>query len=427
MLTYSWEFANRAGRGTAPPGSGAPSGTELTWSGTVPTVTFTVGTAATFSLLPYLTGFNPAIHDLSVLTGTLPTGVTLDPADGYVYNGTSQADAGDSMTIHAGISQADWVSRATASGVTFAYDMGSTAYWSGSEHAFSFDDHTYNNNSPQTPYINDIYQETTDGPAGRCMRIDFAAASDFNSNALVVPFDGSWTAATQGIGTTAYYVSFRFKIPATGIPVITDTNGPQGSWKWLIVGQYNNNAADPLASPASASHVESTFVLEDTYNLDFPQGYQYDDAGLNPYYRTDVPATSGLINFQNAYDRGAAYSPESERYCLYNTAHNGCLHFPHGQWMTFKLKIRVAQYGATNSANILQGWFAAQDATAWTPIWDLTNLSVGTQRSEWSGGLNGLHFTGYQTNRVSAAADFWMKWSQIIVSTQDIALPGVGA
>ena len=102
--------------------TGSSAATTLTWSATVPAVSFTYNAGVqTHDLTQYTSGFNSSLYGIRVYTGTLPTGVTLSAAGVLTYDGTSPVSSatGISYEIYT-LATADWTQRSTASGVVFA-------------------------------------------------------------------------------------------------------------------------------------------------------------------------------------------------------------------------------------------------------------------------------------------------------------------
>jgi hypothetical protein len=318
-----------------------------------------------------------------------------------------------------GDANADWLARATAPGVTFAYDMGDTAWWSGAWRPFSFNAHKFADSLNPT-YLAQIVPDTTDGPNGRCMRIDYPAAQGNTSAALVLPLNGAWTSYTQGMGNNAFYIQFRFKIPPSRLELI-NASGIR-AWKWLNVAGY-----DPQnITGHSPSNMLCEHVLEDTYQRGFPAAYHRDTAGTFPPF--DERYGSYDFKFQNMIDNGSGL-PDAQRYCLYSTAsqgYPGCLKWTTNEWVTFKLRIRVGTY-AGSAGNEFDLWYARKDATQWSHLISSRNHDVGPPDAGFAGGLNGAHLHGYSTGRISAPSDTWMRWAQFIVSMNDIPLPAPGA
>jgi hypothetical protein len=403
--------------GLTPPGNITYTATDTTWTTTVPAISFTQGSASTRDLTQYTTGFNSSLHQMAVTSGTLPSGVTLNPAGTYVYNGSGAvASATPIVLTIQDTAETDWLARSTAAGVTFAYDMDTQAYYSGAWNAFSFSAHKVANGLNPT-YLAQLTQDATDGPNGRCMRIDYPAAQGDTSAELVLPLNGAWTSYTQGMGATQFYIQFRFKIPASRLAANVITAGVP-AFKWAIVGHF-----DPQdISGHSKSNDGMSVVLEDTYQRDFPSGYNY---GVGGAYKVWEDTFGSDIRRQNQVDNGVGL-PDAQRYCLYSTgpSYPGCIHWTTDEWVTFKMRIKVATSPGT-TGNLIDLWYARKDALAWTHLVSYTNQSIGV--SSYPGGLNGLHLTGYSTGRTSALLDTHMKWAQVIVSTNDIALPGVGA
>ena len=86
----------------------------------------------------------------------------------------------------------------------------------------------------------------------------------------------------------------------------------------------------------------------------------------------------------------------------------------------------MTTYGGTTGNNF-DMWVAQQNATSWLKTHSFSNFLIGNVGTPWSG-LNGLFLTNYMTGGItSVTSEQQVEWDQIIVSTNDIALPAVGA
>jgi hypothetical protein len=415
-LTASVAAAIRAAR-TSTASLSAQIESDVTWSSTVPTVQFTQGSASSHSLVQYTTGFNAASHLFALTSGSLPTGVTLNSSSGYVYNGTSPdaSSSGLVVTIQ-DTAQADWVARSTAPGVTFASDFsGANDFVLASTNG----GHVFAGNMDPIVLAR-VVKDTTDGLTnGCCLRIDTPASEGANSASWMFPLNSAWTTNAQSFGTSAFYIQFRFKIPASRL-TLSNCGGNQRGWKWANFAQYSpTNTVAQSFSNSTAEH-----VLQDTDQRGLWQAYHRTVGGNFPPFNG---FEGGQITLQTAVDKGAAFSG-GDRYCWYPNGTPACSFCDVDEWVTFKLRFRFANGYNTSTGTEFDLWYARKDATAWTYLFNDRNYEVGSPDSNGGGftGINGGHLLTYETNRISGAAT-WHKYDQVIVSTQDIALPAVGA
>jgi len=314
-----------------------------------------------------------------------------------------------------GNAQADWNARATALGVTFAYDCGAQAWWSGAWHPFDFNAHKFGNGL-QTALLARVVQDTSDGVTGQCLRIDTPAAASDTSPALVLPLNGAWTSYTQGFGATPFWITCRFKIPQSRLT----KSSPGSGWKFLNVAGY-----DPQnITGHSPSNLLYEHVLVDLQQYGFLQAYTRTNSGDYPQFME--PYQSYDYKFQNKVDNGAGL-PDAQRYCLYSARPSspGCVHWTADEWLSVKMRVKIQTYGGS-TGNEFDAWYARRDATAWQWLISARNYLTGSD-SDFTGGFNGMHPSAYETGRVSSTVDTYQKWCQFIVSTADIALPAVGS
>lgn len=392
---------------------------DVTWTGTVPAINFVQGSASTRSLLPYTANFNSSLHRFLLTSGALPAGVSLNPTSGYVYNGTApDASASGLVVTIADSALADWIARSTAPGVTYATDFsGPTDFVLASTNG----GHVFGDNMDPS-ILALVVKDTTDGLTnGCCLRIDTPANTGANSAAWMYPLNSAWTSNSQSFGSAEFYICFRFKIPASRL-TLSNTGSNQKGWKWANFAQYSpTNTVSQSFSNSLAEH-----VLQDTDQLGLPQAYHRDEfASFPPFHGF----AGGQITLQTAIDKGAGFSG-GNRYCHYPSGTPACVFWTPDEWVTFKVRMKIVTYNGS-AGNEFDVWYARKDATSWEHLFIDRNYSVGNPNSNGGGaagftGINGGHFLTYETNRINGAATHH-KYDQLIVSTQDIALPAVGA
>lgn len=195
------------------------AGSLPTWSATVPAKQFTFGTPETFSLVPYTTGFNSLLHRFEVLTGTLPTGVTVTPTTGLSYSGAGSAGSTASISyriadIGTGVA-ADWTARSTATGVFFKENFNYTNLAQAANHTAN---PCFFGAAPGTGATSPdptIFQIRDDNKlSGRSLRINFPANSGQASRTWLYTFAPNLGAQVPTNGTQ--YQTFYFQIILRG-------------------------------------------------------------------------------------------------------------------------------------------------------------------------------------------------------------------
>ncbi len=120
---YSFELATRgarSGSGVAGSGSVDPVA-EPSFVSNIPDITFVQGAADSESLLPYVSGFNSTLHQMTLSAGSLPADVTLDPDGALDYGGTGPTATATGLQITiVDTARADFLARAAA--CSFATD-----------------------------------------------------------------------------------------------------------------------------------------------------------------------------------------------------------------------------------------------------------------------------------------------------------------
>lgn len=394
---------------------------EPTWIGP-PAPDFSQGTAGTRSVLPQISGFKAAKHALTLSAGSLGNGVTLNPADGYVYDGAGAAGTLSNLQLTiANKADLDWIARSTAPGVTQACDFSGP-----NDFLLSTTNGGHIGSSDMSPSsLARIVKDTSDGCSnGCCLRIDSPKEVGANSAEWMTSLNSSWTANNQSFGlNTEFFIQFRFKIPSSRLFKSDVGDSGTRGWKFANIAQYSpTNTGSQSFSNTLAEH-----VLQDSYQRGFPQAYHRDTFGSFPGFEGFA---GGQITLQHQ-DRGAGFTVPGDRYCHYPNGTNGCEYFQTDEWMTFKLRLKIASY-AGGAGNEFDFWMLRKDATVPVQIFSARDYNLGSPDSNGGGftGINGIHFLTYETYRVPNSPlnifDTWQKWDQLIVSTQDIAWPAVG-
>jgi hypothetical protein len=380
---------------------------DATWSGIVPAISFTQGSTAgsPYDLTQYTSNFNTSLHQMAVTSGTLPSGVTLNPTGSYVYNGSGAAASATPIVLTIqDTAEADWLARSGAAGVTYFQDFRNAATVT----PFFFDNGL---GEVASGYISRVTNEGLTG--GACLRfISPAAYTGTASHVFRHPLNSAWTTNSQHFGTTPFWFSWRMKINSGRI------NSTGGGWKFFNLASFSINDG----GLSGQSNTTAEIVGQDTYCRGFPQAYYQDGSGFASFEQN---GPGGDINFQNARDAGVGL-PNADRYCLYpggGTA--GCWRWVADEWMTFKAAVTFGTYNGS-AGNRFRMWGAYRNATAWVPLIDVSNFTLGSPQSGYNGS-NGIHWHFYETTSHLSGLDAICFIDQIIVSTNDIALPGVGA
>lgn len=307
---------------------------------------------------------------------------------------------------------ADWNARKNAAGVTFATDFSGAGDF---VLASTNGGHIFAPGMNPTLLAN-VTKDTTEGLTnGCCLRITTPAAMGTNGASYMYPLNAAWTSNSQSFGlNTEWFISFRFKIPASRL-VLTNCGGNQRGWKWMNLAQYSPTNT----SAQSFSNTTAEIVMQDTNALGIPQMYHQDGASFPPFQGF----AGGQITLQPAIDKGSGFSG-GNRYCQYPGGTPACMYFPTDEWVTFKIRYKIGTYNGS-TGNEMDMWMARWQDSSWTQLFAERNFTLGDPNSSGGGftGLNGGHLLNYETNRINSTVDTYVLYDQLIVSTQDIALP----
>lgn len=301
--------------------------------------------------------------------------------------------------------EADWVARSTAAGVTYAQDFRDP----------SVTDFFFENNPGELAFIT---RDTTDGvTGGACLRITTPTSySGPNGSSFRHPLNSAWTLNNQSFGTDPFWFSWRMKfnfgrfIPST----------PGEGWKFFNLAQFSVEDG----GITGYSNTTAEIVGADLSHRGFPQAYHQNGTAFAVF---DELFGGDDYKFQNAVDNGASL-PNATRFCLYSgvgTGYRGCWHWPAEEWITLKCRVKIATLNGS-AGNEFDMWAAPLDAASWLHLLTASNFTLGSCQDGYSSS-NGIHWTQYETNRTSSTQDVITKFDQIIVSTQDIALPAATA
>jgi hypothetical protein len=398
-----------------------PDPTAPVWSSSV-NQSLTVGSAFSLDLDTLCTDPEGQPLTYTVQSGSLPNGITQSGTRGQILSGTPTTVQTVSPILRASdtaIAEASWIARSTAPGVTYATDFRSlTSDFHQTNHVFGA------NSGPGIAYWKSLVtQELSDSRLPYALRINSPGGTGANGASWIASLNSAWTSKTQGFDTTEFYLSWLFKIPSNRLTV-RSSNG----WKFMDISAY-----DPSNPQASISHTNFEIVFENSNWHQIPICYREvlgspENGGSGGQVTFDL--NDGTDIRVQTIDRGSSF-PTQQRYCYYNGGNyggdytapdDGCFYFRPNEWMAFKARVKIATYGGS-AGNEFEAWGANEGATSWTRFYSATNFNIGSKSDGYTNGMCGLHLNAYETNYNNAGSDTYQLWSQLIVSTQDIALP----
>ena len=294
----------------------------------------------------------------------------------------------------------DWTARSTAAGVvqakrfTQSSDVTSWTHNDGTQSFCSLD--------------------STDGIIGDgCLKITIPSTQGNATGQWRVPLNSAWVTDGNGFGNQEWYWQYRVKL---GPHRLDTTDG--GGFKLCNIAGYI-----PSSPGSSKSHTSHEVVIGNGFNQ---RGilYAYREhpiSGTTPFETTDG---NGDIHLQTAVDHGAGVADKYQRYCLYQggNASAGCWFYTEQEWFTVYGRLKILDYGGSGTGNEIDLYVQRAGELAWTQLYNNRNFAIGSD-SEYPNGQNGIWFLNYDTNRTSGPFDTWCKYDQLIVSTQQIALP----
>jgi len=316
--------------------------------------------------------------------------------------------------------ESNWIARSTASGVTYATDFRSTAdFQSASNTSGGRGKWGSDGGIGQAGYEALVVRDTTDGiTGGACLRLDSPIDGTSAGAAWICSMNPTWTNKSQSFGSTPFYISFRHKVPASRLTIQPGTNnGQSDGQKMSIFAGYD--PVDPRNG--SLTHMGPVHVVQNVNWREYPNVYRYDENGVaSGFGETYYPPLNSFI-MQNAIDRGSQFT-DADRYCILNDSHSCFMYYP-GEWVTYKYRFHMVTFNsAAGTGNEFDMWAARAGATSWTHVYSQTNFGLLPPDPGWTG-INGVWLTGFETNRVGGSVATYALYDQLIISTQDIALP----
>jgi len=306
-------------------------------SNPIPTIQFPQGTAGTYSLLPHTENFNTSLHQITLTSGSLPTGVTLNATSGYAYNGTgaSSSSAGVVLTI-VDNATGDWALRSGAAGVTHAQNFST---FSTAAEVYNFYNvgamvGSFANKTPAmgATFTNAAEIITTPGhmASGKALRLTYGknnygtATVNNDYQTWCIPMNGNGNAIPGQYPTGAYlrkvYVQVSFWVDSFIDYFWRLADGQSGGSKFFIIDDYNKTSST------------GELVITDGNNQQFIRAYRIvagggefgQGGGSVGIERTRAtPGNNINIQRQNAIDRGTALTDENSYQRRYGPMYTG--------------------------------------------------------------------------------------------------------
>jgi hypothetical protein len=397
--------------------SSAGSVAEVGWT-TVPTINFTQGIAETRDLTAYTTNFNSSLHQFQLLTGTLPTGVTLNPSVGYVYDGTSPISTASGISIRiVDTAAADWVARSTATGVVYASRL---------DTALSLNNSTIlpgANTTNINTQASHFSLDTTYKPSGSTasQRITCLNTDGADSGTIRCYFGAT---QTFGNGSTMWF-SFRVRYTeqyAWQFWQPTETRGP----KLAIMSHYGSSNQVNEIVPDLRNLNQIDCYWQDGNSTAVVSDVAYSSAGNSSDVRSQPPLDRGanLLTGTNP-DTGAAWTTWQQQRAQYGHLYSaysspgsaetrlglgdpfsGAVRMVPGEWMTITVRVIIGTFGLFN--NRLTVW-AARENQAYQKTVDAVNIRLGAGSPDY----NTLWLLPYVSNRVAGGRQIGSRTSNI--------------
>lgn len=414
--------------------------TTLTWSATVPSVSFIYNAGQqTHDLTQYTSGFNSSLYGIRVYTGTLPTGVTLSQAGILTYNGTSPVASatGVSYEIYT-LATADWTQRSQAPGVIQAVALSTQ-----SELDIYGDGTVYGD--PRNATL-----DTTIAPTGQAAsaKISVLNTDGPNSGSIVFTFPQSF-----GAGST-FWVSYRFRVPPSfayqpwpfsgsgGANKLSITSqspytslanqianivgvgrGSNTPWECVIQATNRNNVigayhqdgistaihegGQALSTPCSASDIRGQSIIDRSVSA--PSWTNYPLTGTNPDSGAAWTACEqARRQYSELYSAYSTPGTASYRRGFGDPLSAGMKQFPN-EWITVTQRITIGTFGAFNSSRTI--WIA-REGLPYEKIIDESGIRLGGP-----GPFDGHWLLPYVSDRVSGGRKISSRTSNITGAT----------
>jgi hypothetical protein len=385
------------------------------------------------------------------LSGTPPTGVTLDPATGYVYNGTSPVATASGLVIRiANKAATSWAARIADPNVVWYHDFDAAAEvnqfrWSGGI-----------GNDPNNVGNNAFHVASGGVDNGGYLRLSYPVGTDYGSTYWWRPFNpltgsgngrgtndpganGALTpvgfSVSQGSSTLNNWCNVQPNPGWYGPPSAQAAlpNLYQGGEFWLQIrvrrsGTPGQAPPTPTYSLVTGKHVwfNTTLATNPTQEI----------VNYGQQTGTDVV---GVHSFHNAYTPSSgAYVPIAQQSGITMTINNEVNKWRYsGGWDTLLFHITPGEVGGTGTNRTRFEVWAQHDPSlypaesgVYTKIWDLywpQNYDTGQVYSNGitRDGWNALTCAIYHNGSVFTTSTFHYDYDQIIFSKATIAAPTV--
>jgi hypothetical protein len=295
-------------------------------------------------------------------------------------------------------SSADWLARSTAAGVTMATNFATAAEVTDYVHGDS--------------QAANITWSTHNGVP--CMMHAIPAGSGENCGNWRRGLSDAFVNDGDGFGTQEFYVQMSVVF---GPNWLTPSNGGGGRKIAIISGLRFD---DPNSS-------SSALPFEIVPNNQGWRGvvHAYHQDGIT--FPTFMEQIGANLRAQPSVDWGASYD-DQHRYAIWNTGgfngmSPGCVRFVEGERMTILFRIKAASYDGS-AGNEMDMFVAGETDSAYVQLFAARDFTLGSRSDpDYAGGFSALWMTCFDTGRINASYNSWMKVLEIIGSTQMIACP----
>lgn len=298
-----------------------------------------------------------------------------------------------------------WSARSTATGVTMATKFATVAEVENYLHEDGTEDRAF--------------RRTDDPVVGSYMRLSIPASQASATAQWRRGLNDAWVTNGQGFDGAPYYIQFRARFGPNRVHGIAA--GSSGHKICNIAGYL------PSSPNSSDSNYASEIVLQNTYLTGVVDCYRNRlGAGSQPFYLDD--SFTSPERLENAVDNGAGISDPDARFCRdvgLQQPSSGCWLMPENEWVTFYIRVEIPTFGgATGAGNKFDIWVAEEGETTFRHLHSYTDFGISPDdTAKYPKGQNGLWLLSYETARTSASFNTWVDYSEVIVSTQPIAIP----
>ncbi len=262
---------------------------------------FTQGTSSSYDVTPYMTNFNSSIHQIALASGTLPSGLTVDPTGSLDYDGVGAVASSSAYTLQIeDNARGDFLARMAESGATFYTDW--TEYANATDAYNSSACFGANETPADLSRFNNAFEIiTTPGhvTGGKALRIYHGKRVTGSTIAY-----GNWGILFNGgQDTAAKIASFKTEFYCQ----VTMWCGDFFNYLWK---KGDGSTVSPKmfildADDATAS--EGEIVLQNSNNQGFPTAYRFTSTGSSAALFEKAlasPVNGSDFKWQCSIDRG---------------------------------------------------------------------------------------------------------------------------